>query len=101
MTKKRKRKDEGKFISNKRGRKIRDVGSNKKKETKDEYEIEEILEKRKDEDGKIQYRVKWVGWSRRHNSWVKEEDIHADELIARYHARQEKKTGRRGRNEAV
>jgi NADH:ubiquinone oxidoreductase subunit E len=38
------------------------------------YKIEKILKKRK-QRGKVSYLVRWLGWSKEHDSWVREEDI--------------------------
>ena len=46
----------------------------------DEYEVEEIREKRTIK-GKIHYLVKWTGWPSEYNQWVPEDDMNAPRLI--------------------
>lgn len=61
----------------------------KGKEKEDEsgfYEVEEILAERKRARGK-EYLVRWKGYSPSHDSWVKESDLRANELLAEYHRR--------------
>ena len=67
--KKRKHKEQEKFIFNKRGRKIRKKDDIQDEE-KDEYEVEEILDKEVDKDRNIHYLVKWLGYTKRYNSRV-------------------------------
>ena len=52
----------------------------KLKDNLDEYEVEEIREKRTIK-GKIHYLVKWTGWPSEYNQWVPEDDINAPRLI--------------------
>ena len=40
-----------------------------------EYRVETVIRKRK-RGGKVQYLVKWKGWSDKFNSWVDENEIH-------------------------
>ena len=48
-----------------------------------EYEIDTILDEDDTEDG-MYYLVKWKGFSHEHNSWVKGDDMNADELLAEW-----------------
>jgi len=50
----------------------------------DQYEIEMIMGHRQDEAGNMEYRVRWKGWTKRHDSWKKEEDMNAEELLKEY-----------------
>lgn len=50
------------------------------------YEIEEILSERM--NGKqLEFLVKWKGFTTRFNSWVKEEDINASQLLNQFRMR--------------
>src|SRR6201996_2923266 len=50
-----------------------------------EYEVEKILEERKRGQGrKTHFLIKWKGYPTSDNSWEKEEDVHAPELIAEF-----------------
>jgi len=51
-------------------------------ERDEEYEIERIL-KHRDDNGR-EYLVHWLGWPHSDDSWVKEEDLHAPDLLAAY-----------------
>jgi len=50
------------------------------------YEVEEVLEERTTGTGRHEYKVKWVGYTNRHNSWVAEEDLHANCLLEQFQA---------------
>ena len=49
-----------------------------------EWEVEWILGSRR-RHHQLQYLIKWMGYSDAHNSWEKEEDVHAPELIDQYY----------------
>ena len=53
-----------------------------------EFEVEEILQER-ETDGKKEYLVRWKGFTQRSNSWAREADMHADELLSRFKLRPE------------
>jgi len=50
------------------------------------YKVEEILEGRTTDTGRREYKVKWVGYTDRHNNWVVEEDLHANRLLEQFQA---------------
>eukprot|EP01128_Nolandella_sp_AFSM9_P003387 TRINITY_DN1456_c0_g1_i1.p1 TRINITY_DN1456_c0_g1~~TRINITY_DN1456_c0_g1_i1.p1 ORF type:complete len:779 (+),score=202.40 TRINITY_DN1456_c0_g1_i1:133-2337(+) len=45
------------------------------------YYVEKIVSKRVNPDLTIDYKIKWVGYDRRFNSWVAKEDVQAPEFI--------------------
>src|SRR6266850_2764714 len=51
-----------------------------------EWEVEEILNSRRYRR-KLQYLIKWKGYSDAHNSWEPEENVTAPALLAAYHER--------------
>ncbi|RIB09938.1 hypothetical protein C2G38_228036 [Gigaspora rosea] len=53
-------------------------------ESSDFYEVERIVKHRTNKLGKLQFLIKWAGWSAKYNSWVDESDMHATESIKRY-----------------
>jgi len=50
------------------------------------YEVEEVLEEPTTDTGRHEYKVKWVGYTNHHNSWVAEEDLHANHLLEQFQA---------------
>jgi len=42
---------------------------------------DQICEELTTDSGGCEYKVKWVGYTNRHNSWVAEEDLHANCLL--------------------
>ena len=54
----------------------------------EEYEVELILDSRKNGRGRrLQYLVKWKGYSDTENQWVDAKDIHADQLLDQFRKR--------------
>lgn len=49
-------------------------------DTKEFYPVEKILKKRYKKDGSTEYRVKWQGYGRAHNEWVKETALSREAL---------------------
>jgi hypothetical protein len=55
----------------------------------EEYEVESILKSRRYGRGrKVQYLVKWKGYTDLDNEWVNWDDMHADEALAEFKRRQ-------------
>jgi len=50
------------------------------------YKVEEVLEEHTMDTGRREYKVKWVGYTNHHNSWVAEEDLHANCLLEQFQA---------------
>ena len=51
----------------------------------EEYEVEEIIKHlRSGRNRKQKYLIKWKGYLASNNTWVKENDLHAPELLAEY-----------------
>jgi len=48
------------------------------------YKVEEVLEERTMDTGRHEFKAKWVGYTNRHNSWVAEEDLHANHLLEQF-----------------
>ena len=48
------------------------------------YNVEEILEARKNGKGQLEFLVKWVGYSNRHNSWEPEENFVERSFIRKF-----------------
>jgi hypothetical protein len=53
-------------------------------ENEEEYKVEEILGSRR-KHHQLQYLIKWKGYSAAHNSWEPKRDIHAKDLIEKFH----------------
>jgi len=46
--------------------------------------VVEILEECTTDTSRGEYKVKWVGYTNHHNSWVAEEDLHANCLLEQF-----------------
>jgi hypothetical protein len=72
-------------------------------EGEDEFEVERILKSRRHGRGrKIQFLIKWKGYSMAHDSWEDANDVHAPVLIEEFYQRQNgavKTVGYKGSNE--
>jgi len=53
-------------------------------------EVESILRKRINE-GKVQYFIKWKGYGKKYNSWVDEDTIFAEDLINEFEKKKRQK----------
>jgi Chromo (CHRromatin Organisation MOdifier) domain len=57
-------------------------------EGEEEYEVEQVLNSRRTGHAKkLQYLLRWKGYSRAHDSWQDATEVHAPELVADYLAR--------------
>jgi len=48
--------------------------------------VEEVLEEHTTNTGRHEYKVKWVGYTNCHSSWIAEEDLHANCLLEQFQA---------------
>jgi Chromo (CHRromatin Organisation MOdifier) domain len=57
-------------------------------EGQEEYEVEQIIDSRWWGHGqRLQYLLRWKGYSRAHDSWQDAAEVHAPRLVREYHAR--------------
>src|SRR5712675_1276152 len=57
-------------------------------EGEEEWEVEQVLGKRHFGRGrKLQYLVRWKGYSPAHDQWIDRRDLHANDLISEYESR--------------
>jgi hypothetical protein len=85
--------EEAKKRDEKRTKKHKDKGKEKLSEElegggeaeseSNEFEVEEVLDVR-EVKGKKEYLVRWKGYTPRHDKWVKEADMNAEEAIAEF-----------------
>jgi hypothetical protein len=52
----------------------------------DHYEVQEIVGER-ERNGKVEYRVRWAGYTKRDDHWIKEDDLASPELLRRWRER--------------
>ena len=62
--------------------KVKDEPSSPK--SPEQFEVETIIDKRTLEDGRVQYYLKWKGYSDTDNTWENEDDIDCDKLIREF-----------------
>ena len=58
----------------------------------EEWEVAEVLDCRR-RYGKLQYLVRWTGFSDQFNEWLCKDDLHADDLIQSFHEKYRSKPG--------
>ncbi|RIA95978.1 hypothetical protein C1645_733603 [Glomus cerebriforme] len=58
-------------------------------ESAKEYNVEKILDHKFNKEGKLQYLLKWEGWSSKYNTWENQENVFADKLIKKYWKKKE------------
>ena len=56
---------------------------------KDEYFVESIEDKRVDENGNVQYKLKWKDYDSSYNSWENKENLYCDALIESFESKME------------
>lgn len=50
----------------------------------EEFVVERVVSKRIGSNGKVEYLLKWKGWSSEDNTWEYEDKLHCDDLIKEY-----------------
>uniref|UniRef100_A0A1I7XRS5 Chromo domain-containing protein n=1 Tax=Heterorhabditis bacteriophora TaxID=37862 RepID=A0A1I7XRS5_HETBA len=61
------------------------------------FAVEALLKERK-RKGKVEYLVKWKGWSNKHNTWEPIENVLDDRLLEEYEKQKHQKTPAKKRN---
>jgi histone-lysine N-methyltransferase SUV39H len=76
-------------LSAREGRKKRRVSVDPElQEGEEVYEVEKIVDHRKDQNGGIQYLVKWKGWPKESNTWEPEENLtNCKQILKNYFAK--------------
>jgi len=61
-----------------------DHGDAQVETSEDQHEVERVVGKRIGKGGRLEYKVKWVGWADRHNSWEPLDCLNCPNLITAY-----------------
>src|SRR5712671_311039 len=75
-------------------------------EDEEEYEVEAIINHRHHgRQRQLQYLIKWKGYPSTDNTWEPQENVHAEDLVKRYHRHHpldsDKRTTRRGTQKLI
>lgn len=57
--------------------------SNESFQKPNEFEVEQIVKKRQ-QNGTIEYFLKWKGYDKTHNTWAKEDQLSCDQLLLEF-----------------
>jgi len=58
-----------------------------KKKDEVEWELEKIIKSRINQDGQEEVLVKWRGFTKRFNSWIPINNLHADDMLEEFRGR--------------
>lgn len=74
------------------------MNTKNKREEDEVYNVEKIIDRRVDSNGKVEYLLKWIGYDDKENTWEPKEHLNCPELIDAFEserARQEKERNKK------